>query len=150
MKKFFITLLAVMATAVSALAADLTEVWTQIKDNDTFLVAEIPNDSARAQGFEQLTVALNSAPTVSQITDIKSTFGTITPSQKLTSVSQSGVDVNIYTSPATADGSLYNLLLFISKSTGDDKALIVIFGKCTPAQMANALQGMSLEKIIGS
>lgn len=148
MKRIFITLTAILATAVATFAADLSQVWDQVVVNKQFLVADVPAEKAAAEGFQSLAVALNSDPSVQDILNTQRLAATIEARQKITSVSQEGVDVSVYATPADAGATLYKVLMVVA-ATGKDKALIVLYGTCTAGEMSKAVQNMSLESIIG-
>lgn len=148
MKRIFITLTAILATAVATFAADLSQVWDQVVVNKQFLVADVPAEKAAAEGFQSLAVALNSDPSVQDILNTQRLAATIEARQKITSVSQEGVDVSVYAAPADAGATLYKVLMVVA-ATGKDKALIVLYGTCTASEMSKAVQNMSLESIIG-
>lgn len=149
MKKIVSVLAIVCAFAVSAIAADMTTVWTQLKGNEGFMVADIAKEKASKNGFEDLTVALNSAPTSDHIKTVKNQIATIDDNQKITTVNQNGIEVSVFTAPAAADGSLYKLLIVVNKNDNAEKALVVLYGTCTPRNLENAMQSLSLEDIIG-
>lgn len=148
MKRIFITLTAILATAVATFAADLSQVWDQVAVNKQFLVADVPAEKAAAEGFQSLAVALNSDPSVQDILNTQRLAATIEARQKITSVSQEGVDVSVYAAPADAGATMYKVLMVVA-ATGKDKALIVLYGTCTASEMSKAVQNMSLESIIG-
>ena len=150
MKKLIAAFALALTTMIPAFAGDLSTVWSQYQDNKGFIIADVDADKAAKNGFETLTVALNSAPTSQQINDIKRLAATIDESQKLTSVQQQGVEVTVYAAPAAADGSLYKLMIVIDKNDTADKMLVVLYGTCTKDSFVNALQNLSIEDIIGS
>ena len=135
--------------AVCAMATDMTTIWYQIKGDNNFMVAEVPKEKAARNGFEEMTVALNSAPTSQQITEVKRLAGTIDSRQKIASVSQNGVDVSVYAAPASADGSLCKMMLVVDKNDNAEKVLVVLYGICTQEGLTRAVQNLSLEDIIG-
>lgn len=149
MKKILTVIVLSLMFATTAFAADMTTVWTQVKGTEGFMVADISQDKASKNGFEDLTVALNSAPTSSQINNVKNLVATIDQNQKITSVNQNGVEVSVFTAPATANGTLYKLMIFVNKNDNADKVLMVLYGTCTPQNLESAMQSLSLEDLIG-
>lgn len=145
MKKRILAAAATVLLAVSGFAADLSTVWNQIAANGTFIVGDAPKKG----GFEKLEVALNTAPTSQQINDIKRLVATIDSNQKVTSVSQQGVDVSIFVAPADADLTLYKVMFVVDKNDNEDKALLVLYGTCTREALSDAIRDISLEDIIG-
>ena len=150
MKKFITLAVLIVAFALSAFSADMTTVWSQYKTYDGFMVAEVSPEKAQKNGFEELSVALNSAPTTAQIDNAKRLAATIDENQKITSVNRNGVEVSVFAAPAVADGSLFKLLILVNKNDNADKALMVLYGTCTPQNLENAMQNLSLEDIIGA
>ena len=150
MKKPVLFIAFLLAFAANILAADMTEVWKELQLNKEFIVADIAPEKAARNGFETLSVALNSAPSSHDINTVKNLMATVEPSQKVTSVSQKGVDVSVYAAPASADGSLYKLMLVVDKNDNEDKALIILYGICTQSGIGQALTSLSIEDIIGS
>lgn len=150
MKKLILFLAAGLLSCLEGFAADLTTVWEEIMNENGFIIADVPDTKANQNGFETLKVALNSAPSTADINKAKQLVATIDAGQKVTSVSQNGVNVSIYAAPASADASLYKLFVLIDMNeNADNKALIVLYGTCSRENMANALNNMSIESIIG-
>lgn len=149
MKKIVMTLALVISAAVSLWATDMTFVWEDIQKNKDLIVAEVPSEKAAANGFETLHVALHPQANSASINQLKRLIATIDDKQKVTTVSQQGVDVSVYIAPASTDGTLYKLMIVVDKNDNADKALIVLYGTCTPAGMNYAIQKLSIEDIIG-
>lgn len=149
MKKTLLTLALTVLAAVGAFASDMTTVWETVAQDTTFIVAPVASDKAAENGFETLSIALNSAPTSRDIDNVKRLAATIDSNQQVTSVSQQGVDVAVYAAPASADGSTYKLMLVIDKNDNADKALMILYGICTRQGIARALQNLSIEDLIG-
>ena len=150
MKKIAISLIVILLSVVNSFAADLSTAWEQLQSDKGFIVANVPSQKALSNGFETLTVALNTAPTTQDINNAKRIAATINSNQKITSVSQNGVNVSIYAAPAATDGSLYKIFIMIDMNeNADNRALIGLYGTCTRDNMLNTLQNMSIENIIG-
>ena len=149
MKKLHLILLFALTSVLSGFAADMTTVWNQINKQKTFIVADIPAQKAAANGFETLTVAINSAPTSQDINSIRRLADTIDKNQKITNATQEGVDVTIYAAPADSNATAYKLMFVIDKDDNEDKALIVLYGTCSRDGLNNALQSLSIEDLIG-
>lgn len=148
MKKISLILIALVATSLTSFAADLTEVWNRIISEPGLITQEVPTEQARKEGFETLTVALNSAPTSEAIAAVETQAKFIDEKQKLTSVTQKGVTVSIFYAPADVAGSLYKIL-FVITSDAEEKALVCLYGTCTREQMTKNLEDLSIENIIG-
>lgn len=149
MKKLFITLALTALSFIATYAADMSEVWTEIKQFPGLFVDEVAPEKAKANGFQNLLTAINSAPTSADIKNIKSILAKIDSNQKITTVSQQGIDVSVYVAPAAADASLFKVMLGVTKDDNEDKMLVVLYGICTQEGMIDALQNMSLIDIIG-
>ena len=149
MKKTILTIVAILGACLTSLAVDMTTVWDQIQAQPEFIVSEIGPEQASFNGFEKLTVALNSAPTDDYINQVKRLAATIDPGQKVTSVSQKGVDVAIYAAPASATGDLYKMMIFVDKNDNEDKSLIVLYGITNRDDITRALSNLSIESLIG-
>lgn len=149
MKRFFITLSLMIAVAVSAFSADMSQVWSDIKQTKGFFVDEVSASKTQANGFQNLLTAINTAPTSADIRALKNLTATIDSKQKITTVSQSGVNISVYCAPASADGKLFKLMFVIDKDDNEDKMLAVLYGTCTQEGMLKALQNMSIVDIIG-
>ena len=149
MKKIILLFIVAFFSLTSVFGADMTTVFEQILGKKDFIVADVPADKAAANGFEKLTVVLNSAPTSKDINAMKQLVATIDATQKLTSVSQQGVNVTVFLAPASTDGTLFKVMFVLDKNDNEDKSLVVLYGTCTPAGMQTAIQNMSLEDLIG-
>lgn len=149
MKRIALILVLFVTAIIAAMATDMSTIWSQIANNDSFIVADISKDKAAKNDFETLTVALNSAPTSQQINDVKRLISTVDENQKVTSVNHQGIEVSIYAAPANADATLYKVMLLIGKNDSADKFLAVLYGTCTQQNITNALQNLSIEDIIG-
>lgn len=149
MKKILLSLIVLVTTAAGALAADVTTVWNTIKADKSMIFAEESVQRAKANGFDELYVAINSAPDANAINAVKRLTATIDANQKMTEVSQQGVDVSIYTAPADASGNVSKVMIVVTKNDNADKALIVVYGLCEKAKLQDMLSKLSLEDIIG-
>lgn len=151
MKKIILVFVTIISAALTSSAADLTEVWNHIKAQPGLIVQDFPADQARQEGFESLTVALNSAPTSEAIAAVETQAKFINEKQKLSSVTQNGVRVSIFAVPADATASVYKILFVITSDVAndDDKALVCLYGTATREQMLKNLSDMSIENIIG-
>lgn len=149
MKKIALTLVLFLTATIVAMATDMSTIWSQVAQNDSFIVAEISKDKAAKNDFETLTVALNSAPTSQQINDVKRLMSTVDENQKVTTANHQGIEVSIYAAPANADATLYKVMLLIDKNDSADKFLVVLYGTCTQQNITNALQNLSIEDLIG-
>lgn len=148
MKKIVFVLIALIATSLSSVAADLTEVWGRILKEPGLMVENVDGKRARQVGFEALSVALNSDPTSEAIAAIEKHAKLIDEKQKIASVTEEGVNVSIFATPTDAAGTFYNML-FVITCDAEEKVLVCLYGKCTREQMAKALKDMSIENIIG-
>lgn len=148
-KKLLLTLIAVVASATCAFAADVTTVWDAIKADKSMIYAEESADKANANGFDELYLAINSAPDANAINALKRLTATIDANQKMTEVSQQGVDVSIYTAPADVAGDRSKVMIVVTKNDNADKALIVVYGICQKAKLQEMLSKLSLEDIVG-
>ena len=150
MRKFALTLAFCLTSLLASFAADLSTVWQSLQDVEGFYVVPLSAAEAAESGFEKLTVALNSSPTAANINKANQLAATIDPSQKITSVSQDGVNVAVYIAPENVDATEYKLLLLITKNDNADKVLMALYGICTREGLNVALQNLSIEKLIGS
>lgn len=149
MKKLIFSLVLTVLSLTSAFAADMSEVWGTIRETKGFFVDEVKPEKAKANGFESLLTAVNTAPTSADINAVNALLATINPKQKVSTVSQQGVEVSVYVAPASADGKMYKLLLAVNKDDNEDKLLAVLYGLSTPQGMIDALQNLSIVDIIG-
>ena len=149
MKKSLLALMLTVVSAFSTLAADLTTVWEQIAADKSFITGPADKDKIEKNGFEKLDIAINTAPTSDQINRTRRLAATIDDSQKITSVSQSGVDISIYMAPYNIAGTEYKVLFLITKNDNADKALFVFYGVATQEGLQKALQNFSLEDLVG-
>ena len=149
MKKFALTLVLMMTLALSGYAEDMTKVWENLKSKKEFIVSDIPAKKAKESGFETLSVALNSSPSSKDIQKVKKLTATINEDQKITEVTQHGVDVAVYGATASGDGTLYKVMFVIDKDDNADKALMVFYGTCLASNLNKALKKMSIEDLIG-
>lgn len=148
MKKIVLSLLFVVVSFASVFAADLTTVWEKVTSDKNFIYGPAEKGKAEKNGFEKLDIAINTAPTSDQINQIKRLFSTIDDKQKVTSVSQSGVDVSMYAAPYNMAGTELKVMFLIAKNDNEDKALFVLYGICTQEGLMKALQNMSIEDLI--
>ena len=149
MKKQIFILLFAFCTVIAGFATDMTTVWHQIESSPKFISGQTDTEKATKNGFQQLNIAINSAPTSEDIQDARRLIATIDSNQKVTTISQQGVDVSVFAAPAAADMSLLKLMLVIDKNDNADKALIVMYGVTTPDGLTKALQNLSIEDLIG-
>ena len=149
MKRFFLALALFTAAVATMAAADMTQVWGQIKETKGFFVDKVNDDKAHANGFTDLLTAINTAPTSADIKNVNNLLATIERNQKITTVSQQGIKISIYMAPASQDGKLFKLLMAVEKDDNADKLLAVLYGTCTQEGMLKAIQSMSLVDIIG-
>lgn len=149
MKKFIVSFAAVIITALASFAADMSTVWEQFIQNPNFIVADFDAEKAAKNNFQTLTVALNSAPTTQDINTVQRLADTIDKNQKITSITRDGINISIYIAQASADMSLFKVMLIIDKNGEIDKTLMIFYGTCSQSDVQNAITNFSIEDLIG-
>lgn len=149
MKKLLVSLVIVFGACFSVMAADVTEVWNMFRPINTFIVTDVDMEKAAKNGFETLSMAVNTAPTTAEINEARRLAATVNPAQKITSMSQEGVNVSVFAAPADTNGQLYKVMFVIDKNDNENKALIVLYGTVARSNMINAMQSLSVQDLIG-
>lgn len=113
------------------------------------ITASVSQQKAEANGFRSLSVSLNSAPTTKDIDKVLNLATSIEDSQKVTAVNRDDINVQIFAAPASVDAKIYKIMILVTKETGEDHSLIVLYGETDSADITKVLQNLSLEDLIG-
>ena len=150
MKKLFATLAIVIVSVFSAMAADLTEVWSTISTTPGLISSPVDGPIAEKQGFNTLNIALNPQPSEADLAKFNEIIATIPTTQRLAKVEAEGFTVSAYATPADAAGTEYYVMYAISGENNGVRQTMALYGTMSRENMTKAMSDINLEEIIGA